>query len=185
MVFFSISCSVSKGTNFSFKQFAVSGVVPFRQLQPSERVCVDGLVQSVWVLLGHGIRVGLCGDGVGARFCHLVRIAKFISSSATEFFNFRYWTWNKSDVPFWTLTLSMFNTTVFHLGTVAFGSLIIAIIRFVRAILDYVEKKLSMYNNDLTRCLLWCCKCCLWCLEKFMRFINRSVLTSSFARLHV
>ena len=86
-------------------------------------------------------------------------------------------------MPFWTLTLSMFNTTVFHLGTVAFGSLIIAIIRFVRAILDYIEKKLSMYNNDLTRCLLWCCKCCLWCLEKFMRFINRSVLTSSFARL--
>jgi len=85
-----------------------------------------------------------------------------------------YWTWDKKDVPFFTLTLAMFNTTVFHLGTIAFGSLIIAIIKFIRAILDYVEKKLSMYNNDLTRCLLWCCKCCLWCLEKFMRFINRN-----------
>merc|ERR1711976_997346 len=30
------------------------------------------------------------------------------------------------------------------------------------------------FNNDLTRCLIWCCKCCLWCLEKFMRFINRN-----------
>jgi len=85
-----------------------------------------------------------------------------------------YWTWDKKDVPFFTLTIAMFNTTVFHLGTIAFGSLIIAIIRFVRAILDYIESKLKMYNNDLTRCLLWCCKCCLWCLEKFMKFINRN-----------
>jgi len=85
-----------------------------------------------------------------------------------------YWTWEKKDVPFFTVTNAMFATTVFHLGTIAFGSLIIAIIRFIRAILDYVEKKLKMYNNDLTRCLLWCCKCCLWCLEKFMKFINRN-----------
>merc|ERR1719229_1676435 len=44
----------------------------------------------------------------------------------------------------------------------------------VRTIVSYVESKLKMYNNDLTRCLIWTCKCCLWCLEKFMRFINRN-----------
>merc|ERR1712113_1354607 len=51
------------------------------------------------------------------------------------------------------------------------GSLVIAIIRMLRTILEYVEKK---FNNDLTKCLLKCCQCCLWCLEKFMRFINRN-----------
>jgi choline transporter-like protein 2/4/5 len=59
-------------------------------------------------------------------------------------------------------------------GTVAFGSLVIAIIRMLRTILEYIESKLKMYNNDLTRCLICACKCCLWCLEKFMRFINRN-----------
>ena len=50
----------------------------------------------------------------------------------------------------------------------------LGIIRFIRAILQYVENKLKAYNNDLTRCLFCVCKCCLWCLEKFMRFINRN-----------
>ena len=56
----------------------------------------------------------------------------------------------------------------------AFGSLVIAIIRMIRTILEYIEKKLKRFNNDLTKCLLCVCKCCLYCLEKFMRFINRN-----------
>ncbi len=60
------------------------------------------------------------------------------------------------------------------MGTVAFGSLIIAIIRMIRTIFEYIESKLKKYNNELTRCLICLCKCCLWCLEKFMRFLNRN-----------
>jgi len=85
-----------------------------------------------------------------------------------------YWTWDKNDVPFGMLFISMKNTTVFHLGTIAFGSLIIAIIKFIRTVVSYVENKLKMYNNDLVRAALCLCKCCLWCLEKFMKFINRN-----------
>jgi len=86
-----------------------------------------------------------------------------------------YWTYDKSkDLPRCALGTAIWNATVFHLGTVAFGSLVIAIIRMIRTILEYVEKKLKMYNNDLTKCLLCMCKCCLACLESFMRFINRN-----------
>merc|ERR1712029_1336101 len=49
-----------------------------------------------------------------------------------------------------------------------------AIIRMIRTMLEYVERKCKRFNNDLTRCLIWTCKSCLWCLEKFMRFINRN-----------
>jgi len=86
-----------------------------------------------------------------------------------------YWTMNKkTDIPNCTLGTAMYNATVFHLGTIAFGSLLIAIIRMIRTILEYVERKCRKYTNDLTKCLLTCCKCCLWCLEKFMRFLNRN-----------
>jgi choline transporter-like protein 2/4/5 len=85
-----------------------------------------------------------------------------------------YWTRDKSQVATCTLGASFCNALIFHLGTVAFGSIIIAIIRFIRAILQYIESKLKAYNNDLTKCLFCVCKCCLWCLEKFMRFINRN-----------
>jgi choline transporter-like protein 2/4/5 len=85
-----------------------------------------------------------------------------------------YWTRNKNNVPNCSLCRSIYDAFRYHLGTVAFGSLIIAIIRFIRTIVSYVEKKLKLYNNDLTRCLLCCCKCCLYCLERFMRFISRN-----------
>ena len=45
----------------------------------------------------------------------------------------------------------MWNATAFHLGTIAFGSLVIAIIRMLRTILEYVEKKCKKFNNDLTK----------------------------------
>ena len=40
---------------------------------------------------------------------------------------------------------------IYHLGTVAFGSLILAIIRTIKTILEYVEKKCKKFNNDLTK----------------------------------
>ena len=49
-----------------------------------------------------------------------------------------YWTFHKKDVPIFTLGSSLCNVLTFHLGTIAFGSLIIGIIRFVRAILQYI-----------------------------------------------
>jgi len=86
-----------------------------------------------------------------------------------------YWTLDKKkDLPNFALITAMWNTTVFHLGTLAFGSLIIAIIRLLITVLEYIEKKTKKFNNDLSRCILCMCKCCLWCLEKFMRFINKN-----------
>jgi len=86
-----------------------------------------------------------------------------------------YWTLDKKKhLPKCALVTSMWNTTIFHLGTLAFGSLIIAIIRLIITILEYIEKKTKKFNNDLSRCILCMCKCCLYCLEKFMRFINKN-----------
>ena len=63
-----------------------------------------------------------------------------------------YWTLDKkNDLPGCALGTAMYNATVFHLGTIAFGSLIISIIRMLRTILEYVEKKCKMYENDLTK----------------------------------
>ena len=63
-----------------------------------------------------------------------------------------YWTLNKKkDLPSCAIGTSLWNATVFHLGTVAFGSLVIAIIRMIRTILEYVERKLKRFNNDLTK----------------------------------
>jgi len=88
-----------------------------------------------------------------------------------------YWTLDrKRHLPTFPLSTSLMRTCRFHLGTIAFGSLIISIIKFIRYFLEYVDQKLKQYSQDnpLVKALLCCCKCCFWCLEKFMKFINRN-----------
>lgn len=62
----------------------------------------------------------------------------------------------------------------YHLGTLAFGSLIIAICRIIRVMLEYIDRKLKKYDNEVTKAILCCCKCFFWCLESFLKFINRN-----------
>ena len=64
----------------------------------------------------------------------------------------------------------------YHAGTLAFGSLLIAIVWLIRSIFEYVGEKVAAAsgNNFATRCLLGCTRCCLDCFDRFMRFINQN-----------
>ena len=55
---------------------------------------------------------------------------------------FRYWTHDRSTLPCCSIFANI-ATAFFHLGTIAFGSLIIGIIRFIQAILNRIEKTLK------------------------------------------
>jgi choline transporter-like protein 2/4/5 len=59
-----------------------------------------------------------------------------------------YWTLNKKDTPKLPLTRSFYRAIRYHLGTLAFGSLIIAIIRMIRVMIVYIEEKLKEYHQD-------------------------------------
>lgn len=85
-----------------------------------------------------------------------------------------YWTFRKRDVPFFTVTESTIRTLRYHIGTLAFGSLIIAICTMIRVLLEYIDHKLKKYDNFITKAILCCCKCFFWCLESFIKFINRN-----------
>lgn len=71
---------------------------------------------------------------------------------------------------------SIYTLMRYHLGTIAAGSLIIAIIQLIRIILAYIDYKLHK-NGDPGRIvsfLLRCLQCCLWCFEKCMKFLNKN-----------
>ncbi|XP_018574274.1 CTL-like protein 2 isoform X2 [Anoplophora glabripennis] len=85
-----------------------------------------------------------------------------------------YWTFHKSALPFFAVTVAFCRTVRYHLGTLAFGSLIIAICRIIRVLLEYIDYKLKKYDNDLVKAILCCCKCFFWCLENFLKFINKN-----------
>ncbi|XP_017472269.1 PREDICTED: CTL-like protein 2 [Rhagoletis zephyria] len=85
-----------------------------------------------------------------------------------------YWTFKKRDVPFFTLGRAFRQTIFYHLGTLAFGSLILAVCRMIRIALEYLHSKLIKYDNAVTRAILCCMRCFFWLLENFLRFLNRN-----------
>lgn len=63
----------------------------------------------------------------------------------------------------------------YHLGTVAVGSLIIAIIQLLRILMKLLEKRMEAFKDNKTvKCLLLCAQCWLACLERFVKFVNHN-----------
>lgn len=68
---------------------------------------------------------------------------------------------------------AVFLVLVYHLGTAAFGSLIIAIVKTIRAVLTYVQTKASKSKLRIAVVILSVLKCLVWCIEKCLKFINK------------
>jgi len=69
---------------------------------------------------------------------------------------------------------SVWRTTRYHLGTIAFGSLIIAIINTIRSILLYIQSKTEGTENCILQCIFSCIQCILGCLECCIDKINKT-----------
>eukprot|EP00735_Rhodelphis_limneticus_P000850 TRINITY_DN1137_c0_g1::TRINITY_DN1137_c0_g1_i1::g.17256::m.17256 TRINITY_DN1137_c0_g1::TRINITY_DN1137_c0_g1_i1::g.17256 ORF type:complete len:759 (-),score=172.72,sp/B0JZD0/CTL5_XENTR/28.89/7e-83,Choline_transpo/PF04515.7/85,Choline_transpo/PF04515.7/75,Choline_transpo/PF04515.7/2.5e-101,TMEM192/PF14802.1/4.3e+02,TMEM192/PF14802.1/0.061,DUF1289/PF06945.8/0.25 TRINITY_DN1137_c0_g1_i1:232-2508(-) len=86
-----------------------------------------------------------------------------------------YWTRDKDALPFSPVLTSFKRTVFYHLGSIAYGSLLVAIVQFIRAVLMYIESRSKkLKDNKVAKFILACLKCFLWCLEKFIKFINRN-----------
>jgi len=80
----------------------------------------------------------------------------------------------KCSLGFKHLGRSTKRTFFFHMGSVAFGTFIIALFRFIRyvfEVLDYSTRK-HREGNIMMKLLFKCIKCCLYCMEKTVEFIS-------------
>jgi len=65
----------------------------------------------------------------------------------------------------------------YHLGSLAFGSFIVAVVWMIRIIFESIRKKIENGDptqNPAVKCLLCCCSCCLACIDKFVQYINKN-----------
>ena len=65
----------------------------------------------------------------------------------------------------------------YHLGSLAFGSLILAIIQFAELAMEVVKNQVSSSGadkNKLVENVLTCVQCCLACLERIVKFLNKN-----------
>ena len=64
----------------------------------------------------------------------------------------------------------------YHMGSLAFGSLILSIVWIIRAAFEYIGEKVmdAAPGNGCTKCLVACIHCCLDCFDRFLRFLTRN-----------
>eukprot|EP00227_Mantoniella_beaufortii_P011672 CAMPEP_0197577324 /NCGR_PEP_ID=MMETSP1326-20131121/1998_1 /TAXON_ID=1155430 /ORGANISM="Genus nov. species nov., Strain RCC2288" /LENGTH=699 /DNA_ID=CAMNT_0043140379 /DNA_START=89 /DNA_END=2188 /DNA_ORIENTATION=+ len=84
--------------------------------------------------------------------------------------------WNRAKMPANPIRASLARTTKYHLGSIALGSFIVAVVQFVRVMLEYIDSKTKRIQegNPLVKYLMCCVKYCMWYLEKVLKFINRN-----------
>mmetsp|Transcript_46762 Transcript_46762/g.109466 ORF Transcript_46762/g.109466 Transcript_46762/m.109466 type:complete len:925 (+) Transcript_46762:104-2878(+) len=69
---------------------------------------------------------------------------------------------------------STWNVFRYHLGSLAFGSFIIAVIQFIRYLMKYYEKQAKAAKNRVLVMVLKVMQCCIWCFEKCVKFLNKN-----------
>jgi hypothetical protein len=62
----------------------------------------------------------------------------------------------------------------YHLGTLAFGAFLIAVVRLVRLIISYIAKQAEKEGNAALACIAKILVCIVTCFKKCMEFINKN-----------
>jgi len=86
-----------------------------------------------------------------------------------------YWSLDKSSkgLPSLPVLRSLGRILRYNLGSLAFGSLILALLSTARVILAYISHQATKAsNNRILKAVLACVQCLLACFEKFIKFLN-------------
>eukprot|EP00300_Choanocystis_sp_HF-7_P030175 c38942_g1_i1.p1 GENE.c38942_g1_i1~~c38942_g1_i1.p1 ORF type:complete len:648 (-),score=109.16 c38942_g1_i1:42-1985(-) len=87
-----------------------------------------------------------------------------------------YWTRDKSTIS-WPIFGAIYRTLRFHLGSVAFGSLVLNTVQFIKwALLSTANriKKLGATKNRFIKYLVASIMCIVICVERFIKFLTKN-----------
>ena len=104
----------------------------------------------------------------------LSALSQFIYASCTSI-----WYFNQEKGTEGHIILTSFKRAFkYHFGSIAFGSLIIAIVRFLMFFLELFKKRAEKSygkkkQGKCYKCIMCCLECCLRCITKFLEFINK------------
>lgn len=84
-----------------------------------------------------------------------------------------YWTMDKHSLPHFPVMRSFYRTLRYHLGSVAIGSLMLAIVSFLQIVL-MVLRRFRAAKNPVVQWIICCFLCCLKCVQYILKFINKN-----------
>jgi len=73
-----------------------------------------------------------------------------------------------------TVVQGLKNSLLYHLGSLALGSFIIAVIQLVKYYLQYLAKQAEKSHNKVLSLVFKCLGYVVWCVEKCMKFLNKN-----------
>lgn len=85
-----------------------------------------------------------------------------------------YWIHDKSKLSHVPVLKSFGRTIRYHMGSLIFGSLILAIVQTIRVIVNFVEQHMKGKENTMAKAALRCLDCILSCFERFIKFLNEN-----------
>ncbi|KAJ3275818.1 hypothetical protein HK104_003832 [Borealophlyctis nickersoniae] len=88
-----------------------------------------------------------------------------------------YWTMDKRHVPSFPVVRSLGRTVRYHLGSIAIGSLLIAIVMVVRVLVWWAQRQAAATGgnkNKFAKYVFGCIQCLLAALTKLIKFINKN-----------
>eukprot|EP00929_Paragymnodinium_shiwhaense_P118702 TRINITY_DN90621_c0_g1_i1.p1 TRINITY_DN90621_c0_g1~~TRINITY_DN90621_c0_g1_i1.p1 ORF type:complete len:959 (+),score=236.38 TRINITY_DN90621_c0_g1_i1:167-3043(+) len=86
------------------------------------------------------------------------------------------WFFTPTDEKKWVASVRGSIKIVFkyHLGSLAFGAFILAVVQFIRYCMKYLEKQAQAQKNKVMVLVLKVVQCLLWCFEKCIAFLNKN-----------
>lgn len=127
---------------------------------------------EVWYLLYYGFMIFWVMELMTA-------LGQFVISYAVQLWYFTPYEQDgsgKDDVPSCAIFRGYAKGLFFHLGSLAFGSLIVALLSMIRIILQILSKQAEAASggNKVVGCCIKGCQCCIWCFERFIKFLNKN-----------
>jgi choline transporter-like protein 2/4/5 len=91
-----------------------------------------------------------------------------------------YFSRDRSGIGNWTVIQCFCQSLLYHAGTAAFGSLIIAVVETISAFLAYLQRRINMMGSQgataskVAEVILCCLQCMMCCLENFLKYMNKN-----------
>jgi hypothetical protein len=86
-----------------------------------------------------------------------------------------YWTMDKTKIPFLPVVGSFFRAIFYSAGSIALGSLLLAIVWTIELIIYMIRRQVGKKSkNRLLKCCLACLACIFHCMEKIVKWVNKS-----------
>lgn len=107
-----------------------------------------------------------------------IGMCQFVIASTTAYWYFSLFSQSSVSSP---VCKSFVRGLVYHLGSIAFGALILCILvilQIIFEVLHHFSKEKTVSTDPITNACMDCCikytRCCLACFERFIRFISHN-----------